>query len=162
MGGMIIYLELVLACLLWARMSDRFVLLFLATSTMLFLLGFVDDYLKAMAHRKDGLSSSVKMGVQLFLALGVAAYLYIDPPNLAYATSVSVPYSKEWFIYLGALYIPFCMMLLVGSTNAVNLADGLDGLACGTVIISALTYILFAYLAGHARFSQYLRIIPVP
>ena len=58
--------------------------------------------------------------------------------------------------------MPFCMMLLVGSSNAVNLADGLDGLACGTVIISALTYGVFAYLAGHARFSEYLRIIRVP
>ena len=151
MGGVIIYLSMLGSCLLWTRMSDRFVLLFLVTSTVLFLLGFIDDYLKTSEHRKDGLVPSVKLGVQLFLALGVAAYLYIDPPNLAYATSLSVPYSKEWFIYLGVLYIPFCMMVLVGSSNAVNLADGLDGLACGTVIISALTYSLFAYLAGHAR-----------
>jgi len=162
MGGLIIFLAMLGSCLLWARVSDRFVLLFLVTSTILFLLGFIDDYLKASAHRKDGLAASAKLGVQVFLALGVAAYLYIDPPNLAYATSLSVPYSKEWFIYLGVLYIPFCMIVLVGSSNAVNLADGLDGLACGTVIISALTYSLFAYLAGHAQFSQYLRIIPVP
>lgn len=162
MGGLIIYLAMTSACLLWARLPNRFVLLFLFTSTILCLLGFVDDYLKASENRKDGLSPSVKMGVQLFLAFGVAGYLYIDPPNLAYAASLSVPYSKGWFIYIGALYVPFCMMLLVGSSNAVNLADGLDGLACGTVIISALTYSLFAYLAGHARFSQYLRIVPVP
>ena len=102
------------------------------------------------------------MAPSLALALGAAAYLYIDPPNGAYATSVSVPYSKEYFIQLGVLYIPFCMMLLVGSSNAVNLADGLDGLACGTVTISALTYSLFAYLAGNIRFSDYLRIVYVP
>jgi phospho-N-acetylmuramoyl-pentapeptide-transferase len=162
MGGLIIFLAMAGASLFWARLSNRFVLLFLVISTILCLLGFVDDYLKASETRKDGMAPYVKMGVQLFLAMGVAAYLYIDPPNLAYATSVSVPYSKEWFIYLGALYVPFCMVVLVGSSNAVNLADGLDGLACGTVIFSALTYSLFAYLAGHARFSQYLRIIPVP
>jgi phospho-N-acetylmuramoyl-pentapeptide-transferase len=162
MGGLIIYLAMAGSCLLWARLADRFVLLFLVTCTVLFILGYVDDYLKASEKRKDGLTPSVKMGVQVFLALGVAAYLYMDPPNAAHATSVSVPYSKEWFIYLGAFYIPFCMILLVGSSNAVNLADGLDGLACGTLIISALTYALFAYLAGHARFSEYLRIIRVP
>src|SRR5207245_849697 len=79
----------------------------------------------------------------------------------AYATEVSVPFSKEWMLHLGALYVPFVMMILVGSSNAVNLADGLDGLAGGTVITAALTYGVFAYLAGHAKFSQYLRLIPV-
>ncbi len=162
MGGLIIFLAMASACLLWARLSDRFVLLFLATCTVLWLLGYADDYLKASEHRKDGLSPAVKLGVQLCLALGVAGYLYVDPPNAAYAASVSVPYSKGWFIHLGVLYVPFCMMVLVGSSNAVNLADGLDGLACGTVIFSALTYSVLAYLAGHARFSEYLRIIPVP
>ena len=161
MGGLIIYFAMIGSSLMWARMSDRFVLLFLATCTVLWMLGCADDFLKASETRKDGLSPSVKMGVQLALAFGVAAYLYLDPPNAAHATSVSVPYSKEWFLNLGILYVPFCMMLLVGSSNAVNLADGLDGLACGTVIISALTYSVFAYLAGHARFSEYLRIIPV-
>ena len=162
MGGLIIFLAMLSACLLWARLPDRFVLLFLATTASLFLLGFVDDFLKVSEFRKAGLAPAVKLGVQIFLALGIAAYLYVDPPNLAYATSLSVPYSKEWILYLGIFYIPFCMIVLAGSSNAVNLADGLDGLACGTVIISALTYGLFAYLAGHARFSQYLRIIPVP
>jgi len=162
MGGLIIFLAMATSCLLWARLVDRFVLLFLVTCTILWILGYVDDSLKASDKRKDGLTPAVKMGIQLILAVGVAAYLYIDPPSAAYATSVSVPYSKEWFLHLGVLYIPFCMILLVGSSNAVNLADGLDGLACGTLIISALTYGIFAYLAGHARFSEYLRIIRVP
>jgi phospho-N-acetylmuramoyl-pentapeptide-transferase len=161
MGGLIIFFAMAGACFLWARLSDRFVLLFLATSTVLWLLGYMDDYLKAAEHRKDGLTAVVKMGVQVLLSIGVAAYLYLDPPNALRAASVSVPYSKELFLNLGILYIPFCMLVLVGSSNAVNLADGLDGLACGTLIISALTYAVFAYLAGNARFSQYLRIIPV-
>jgi len=162
MGGLIIFLAMAGACLLWARLSDRFVLLYLTTCTVLWLLGYVDDSLKASETRKDGLTPPVKMGVQVILALGVAAYLYIDPPNALRATSVNIPYSKEWFLHLGAFYIPFCMVVLVGSSNAVNLADGLDGLACGTVIISALSYGVFAYLAGHAHFSEYLRIIRVP
>jgi len=101
------------------------------------------------------------MTCQLILALFVAAYLYHFPPNPAYATSTSVPYSKEWVLNLGALYVPFVMMILVGSSNAVNLADGLDGLAGGTVIMAAMTYAVFAYLAGNAKFSQYLRLVPV-
>src|SRR5258706_13324637 len=106
MGGLIIYLAMLGSCLLWARLSNRFVLLLLVTSTVLFLLVFFDDYLKLSGDRKDGLVASVKLSVQLFLAFGAAAYLYIDPPNMAYATSLSVPYSNEWFIYLVVLYIP--------------------------------------------------------
>jgi phospho-N-acetylmuramoyl-pentapeptide-transferase len=162
MGGIIIYLAMMGSALFWARLQDRFVLLILISSTVLWIIGFVDDYLKSKVHRKDGLSASVKMTAQLVLSLFVAAYLYIDPPNIAFATHISVPYSKEWVLNLGALYIPFCMMLLVGSSNAVNLADGLDGLAAGTIVICALTYGVFAYLAGNIRFSQYLRLIPVP
>ncbi len=162
MGGLIIYLAMASSCLLWARLSDRFVLVCLVTCTVLCLLGYVDDLLKARESRKDGLTPSIKMGVQLLLGLAVAAYLYLDPPNAAYATSVGIPYSKAWFVYLGSLYIPFSIAVLIGSSNAVNLADGLDGLACGTLVITALTYSIFAYLAGHAKFSEYLRIVPVP
>ena len=89
MGGLIIFLAMAGACLLWARLSDRFVLLFLATCTVLWLLGYADDYLKVSDGRKDGLSPAVKLGVQLTLAFGVAAYLFIDPPNAAQATSAT-------------------------------------------------------------------------
>ncbi len=162
MGGLIIYLALAVSAFLWARPTDRFVVLFLAVCTVLFAIGYMDDHLKAMAHRKDGLSAAVKMGGQMTLALLVACYLYLDPPNQTFATHISVPYSKEWMIDLGRLYIPFMMIILVGSSNAVNLADGLDGLACGTLTFSALTYGVFAYVADNIRFSSYLRIIPVP
>jgi phospho-N-acetylmuramoyl-pentapeptide-transferase len=161
MGGILIYAAFLVAMLLWSRLTDRWVLLFLSTCTGYFLIGFVDDYLKAKEKRKDGLSAAAKMGAQLILGLGVATYLYIDPPNVLFATRVSVPFSKEIFLNLGFFFIPFCLLVLIGSANAVNLADGLDGLACGTFVISVLPYIAFAYLAGHARFSQYLRIIPV-
>src|SRR5262249_34927020 len=98
MGGILIFGAMASSCLLWARLADRFVLLFLVTCFILWLLGYVDDYLKASEKRKDGLSPAVKMGVQLFLAIGVAAYLYVDPPNSLFATSVSVPYSKHWLL----------------------------------------------------------------
>jgi phospho-N-acetylmuramoyl-pentapeptide-transferase len=159
MGGLIIYFTMLLAAVLWARWDDRYVRLFLGSATVLWLIGLSDDYLKRV--RKKGVSASVKMTCQLVLAFFVAAYLYLDPPNPLFATSISVPYSKEWIINLGFWYIPFAMMVLVGSSNAVNLADGLDGLAGGTVIMSALTYAVLAYLAGNARFAEYLRLIPV-
>ncbi len=161
MGGLIIFFAMVGSILLWAKVRDRFVILSLATCVVLWFIGFLDDYLKTVDGRKDGLSAPVKMAGQLALGIVVAGYLFIDPPNAAFATHLSVPYSKEWIENIGILYIPFCMLVLVGSSNAVNLADGLDGLAGGTLIISALTYAIFAYLAGNARFSQYLRIIPV-
>jgi len=161
MGGIMIYVAFALSMLLWSRLQDRWVLLFGFTCTAFFLIGFFDDYLKAKEKRKDGLSAPVKMGAQMLLGLGVAMYLYLDPPNAAYATHISIPFSKEWAPNLGFFFIPFVLLVLIGAANAVNLADGLDGLACGTWIISALPYIAFAYLAGHARFSEYLRIIPV-
>ena len=161
MGGMIIYFTMLAAALLWARLDNRFVILFLACATGLWLIGFLDDYMKSLNPRKVGLTANVKMAGQLILAFCIAGYLYHFPPNITFATSTSVPYSKEWILNLGALYVPFVMMILVGSSNAVNLADGLDGLAGGTVIMSAMTYAVLAYLAGNAKFAQYLRLIPV-
>jgi phospho-N-acetylmuramoyl-pentapeptide-transferase len=161
MGGLIIYFTMLLSALLWARLENRFVVLFLVCATALWAIGFVDDYLKSRHPRKAGLTPIVKIAGQLLLAFFVAGYLYHSPPNALFATQVSVPYSKEWTLDLGAFYVPFVMMILVGSSNAVNLADGLDGLAGGTVIMAALTYSVFAYLAGNLKFSQYLRIIPV-
>jgi phospho-N-acetylmuramoyl-pentapeptide-transferase len=161
MGGLIIFISFAIACLLWAKLSDRWVALALTVGFCLTLIGFIDDYLKTIARQKDGLSMGVKMGGLFVLGLGVAAYLYMDPPNAAYGTHVSIPYAKEWIVNLGVFYSAFAILVLVGSANAVNLADGLDGLACGTLIISALSYSVFAYLAGNVKFSQYLRIIPV-
>ncbi len=162
MGGIIIYLSMVASTLLWARMDNRFVILMVVSSTVLWLIGFWDDYLKCFGKNKEGLTPMVKMAGQLVLAFGITGYLYVNPPNPAFHSSISVPYSKEWVLGLSVFYVPFCMMVLVGASNAVNLADGLDGLASGTLVISALTYGILAYLAGNVKFSQYLRIIPVP
>lgn len=162
MGGLLIYLAFSVAVLLWARLTDRWTLLFWSTCSGFFLIGWLDDYLKAKEKRKDGLTPAVKMGAQLLLALGVATYLYIDPPNAGFAAHISVPFSKECVINLGVFFVPFSLLVLVGAANAVNLADGLDGLAGGTAIISLLPYIVFAYLAANVKFAQYLRIIHVP
>src|SRR6266480_4932714 len=114
MGGLIIYFTMLVSAVLWARLDNRFVNLFLIVATGLWLIGFVDDYLKSLNPRKQGLSPSLKMTGQLVLAFFAAGYLYHAPPNPTFNTLVSVPYSKEWAINLGVLYVPFSMMMLVG------------------------------------------------
>jgi phospho-N-acetylmuramoyl-pentapeptide-transferase len=131
--------------------------------SVLTLLGFVDDYakLKKIKGVKTGLTPSMKISIQLILAILVSAYLYLLPPNNMFVTKVNVPYLKNAFLDLGVIYILFSIMVLVGSSNAVNLTDGLDGLAVGSWISAAVTFAIFCYLAGHVKLSSYLRIIPV-
>jgi phospho-N-acetylmuramoyl-pentapeptide-transferase len=163
MGGLLMFLAMAAATLLWARIDNRFVVLTLISAAYLSLLGLVDDYRKWLKkHPAGGLADGMKMGAQVFLALAVATYLYIDPPNPAFATRVPVPYLKEVYLSLENFYIPFVILVMVGASNAVNLTDGLDGLAGGTLVITAITFAIFAYLAGHVKFSAYLRIVPVP
>ena len=160
MGGVLILLSTVCSTLLWARWDNRFVWTCLTVVVYLGGLGWLDDYRKWKSGR-DGLSPAQKMAAQIVLAIGLSALLYIVPPNPAFKTLINVPYFKSFFVDLGVFYISFAMMVLIGSSNAVNLTDGLDGLAIGSFVIACLTFLFFTYLAGHARFSTYLRIIPV-
>ncbi|MBI4396072.1 MAG: phospho-N-acetylmuramoyl-pentapeptide-transferase [Elusimicrobia bacterium] len=162
MGGLLILMAMAASTLLWARLDNRFIWLTLILAVYLGLLGFLDDYRKWLKkHPAGGLSDHVKMGAQLLGAMSVAIYLYFCPPNPAFAQAVAVPYVKELFLSLGGFIIPFAFFVMVGSSNAVNLTDGQDGLAVGTLLVSALTFGVFSYLAGHAKLSIYLRIVPV-
>jgi phospho-N-acetylmuramoyl-pentapeptide-transferase len=150
------------ATLLWARLDNRFIWLTLISAVYLGALGFVDDYRKLiLKHPAKGLSQNLKMVFQMLWALGVVTYLYLDPPNASFATQIQVPYTKNMFVDLGSFIILFGMVAIVGASNAVNLTDGLDGLAGGTLLISALAFGVFAYLAGNVKLSGYLRLIPV-
>jgi len=160
MGGVLILFSTVFSTLLWARLDNRFVWICLAVVIYLGVLGWIDDYRKWKSGR-DGISPVQKMTAQIILAVGLATFLYIDPPNPAFKTLINIPYFKSLFWDLGIFYISFAMMVLIGSSNAVNLTDGLDGLAIGSFVVACLTFLIFTYLAGHARFSTYLRIIPV-
>ena len=160
MGGVMILFATVLSTLLWARLDNRFVWLCLTTVIYLGFLGWMDDTLK-WKGRKDGLTPAQKIAAQTALAIGIAAALYVHPPNPAFKTLVNIPYFKSLFLDLGAFYVFFAVMVMIGSSNAVNLTDGLDGLAIGSFVIACLTLLVFTYLAGHANFSTYLRIIPV-
>ncbi|MEK7383142.1 MAG: phospho-N-acetylmuramoyl-pentapeptide-transferase, partial [Elusimicrobiota bacterium] len=109
----------------------------------------------------SGAPSRVKFLVQIAVGLAVTSYLAVCPPSGAFSTSVNVPYGKELFLELGVLYFIMAVLMIVGSSNAVNLTDGLDGLAAGSVIFCALTYAVLAYVSGNVKFAYYLRIVHV-
>lgn len=155
MGGLMILGSVTLSTLLWMDLRNRYVWLSLLIVLWLGLVGFVDDYLKLVKKDSKGLTALNKFVGQTVIGLGVGAFLYFDSPVWR---DVAVPFLKDWFIMLGILYIPFVALVLVGSSNAVNLTDGLDGLAIGCTLMIALTYGVFSYITGHAAFSHYLQI----
>jgi phospho-N-acetylmuramoyl-pentapeptide-transferase len=161
MGGALIFLSVALSSLLWMRLDNRFTWLLLCVTAALTSIGFWDDYLKLVKKNPNGAPSRVKFFVQIAVGLGVATYLAVRPPNGAFTTSVNVPYGKELFIELGSLYFVLSTLMVVGSSNAVNLTDGLDGLAAGAVMFCALAYAALAYVAGNLKFATYLRIVHV-
>lgn len=163
MGGLLILAALVAATLLWARLDNRFIILVLVSSLYLGVLGFFDDYRKwILKHPAKGLSQNVKMIFQMLWAFGIVTYLYMYPSNPNYQMRVQVPYAKDVFINLGSLIILLNMVAIVGASNAVNLTDGLDGLVGGILVVNALTFGIFAYLAGNVKLASYLRLISVP
>ncbi|HAZ07216.1 MAG TPA: phospho-N-acetylmuramoyl-pentapeptide-transferase [Elusimicrobia bacterium] len=161
MGGALIFLSVSLSTVLWMRSDNRFTWLLLAVTICLTAIGFWDDYLKLVKKDAKGAPSRVKFLVQVAVGLAVASYLAVRPPDASFATAVNVPYGKELFVELGALYFVMATLMVVGSSNAVNLTDGLDGLAAGSVIFCALAYAVLAYVAGNVKFSYYLRIVHV-
>ena len=161
MGGALIFSAVVVSSLLWMRLDNRFTWLLLGVTISLTAIGFWDDYLKLIKKNAKGAPSHLKFFVQIAVGLGVAAYLAVRPPNGGFGTALNVPYGKELFIEMGALYYVIATLMLVGASNAVNLTDGLDGLAAGSVIFCALTYAALAYLAGNVKFAYYLRIVHV-
>lgn len=161
MGGVLILISLTLSTLLWARLDNRFILIMLGSTLWLGLIGFWDDYLKLVKKNPKGLSPKMKFLGQTVLAVIVALYLWYFPSNPHYATKINLPYFKNIFFDMYFGYIFFVVMIIVGSSNAVNLTDGLDGLAIGNLIIAAIALSLFAYFSGHIKIAQYLRVIPV-
>lgn len=159
MGGLIILSAIIVPALLWADLTNHYVWLTLLIVVGYGLIGFVDDYRKVVEKNTKGLSARQKMFWQILLAGGVATYLYLSP---GFNTMLYVPFFKNFHPDLGLFFIPFVTLVIVGASNAVNLTDGLDGLAIGPVAINAATYMLFAYIAGHATLSAYLQIPRVP
>jgi phospho-N-acetylmuramoyl-pentapeptide-transferase len=161
MGGIIIIFSILFSSILWARLDNRFIIICLVSVVVLGAIGFCDDYLKLVKKNPKGLSGKKKLLFQSLLAFAIAIYLYFYPSNSSFTTMVDVPFMKNCFVNFGILYILFGAVVIVGASNAVNLTDGLDGLAIGLIMLSALSYMVFAYLAGHVKFSSYLGIISV-
>ncbi|HJV34777.1 phospho-N-acetylmuramoyl-pentapeptide-transferase [Geomonas sp.] len=159
MGGVLILVCIVVPTLLWADLTNIFVWLTLGVIICYGLLGFVDDYKKVVEKNPKGLSPRQKMFWQIIVGAAVGIILYTLP---GFSTELYLPFFKKVHPELGLFYIPFVTLVIVGASNAVNLTDGLDGLAIGPTAINAATYMLFCYIAGNARLSGYLQIPYVP
>jgi phospho-N-acetylmuramoyl-pentapeptide-transferase len=159
MGGLLILLSLLISVLLWSNLGDRFVWTVIGVTVGFGLLGFIDDYRKVTEGHAAGISVRMKLFWQTALALAVAIAIYSDP---SFDAQLAVPFFKNFTPHLGWLYIPVATFIIVGTSNAVNLTDGLDGLAIGPVMVATGTFLLLSYAAGHAGIADYLAIKYVP
>lgn len=157
MGGLLILISVTLSTILWAHPTNPFVWFALLIMVGFGLLGFGDDYLKLTKRNTDGLSSRKKLLGQTLLSLvatwGITHFL---PSEIS--TSVAIPFFKEFFVPLGIFFFIWAPLVMIGASNAVNLTDGLDGLAIVPVAIAAVCFGLIAYLVGRTDFSEYLQI----
>ncbi|WP_269520812.1 phospho-N-acetylmuramoyl-pentapeptide-transferase [Alteromonas sp. BMJM2] len=161
MGGLLILAAIVISGLLWADLSNRYVLVTLTVVVAYGIIGFVDDYRKVIRKDSKGLIARWKYFWQSVIALGVAFYLY-SSATLSAETSLLVPFFKEVFPQLGIFFIIITYFAIVGTSNAVNLTDGLDGLAIVPTILVAGAFAVFAYVTGNANFAAYLNIPHIP
>jgi len=153
MGGILILLAILSATLLWADIFNRYIILVLFSTVWLGITGFIDDYLKHIRKKSKGLTAASKFTSQIILGLVLGIILFLTPQN---STKIDMPFLKDVSLELGIFYILFVIIVLTGSSNAVNLTDGLDGLAIGTVIMVALAFSVLSYVSGNIRFSSYL------
>lgn len=159
MGGGLILMGISVSTLLWSDLSNKNVWIALVTTLLFGLIGWVDDYRKVVQKNPKGLSARQKLVAQIGVALIAAYAIYIlrdTPPVLKF------PFFKEWSLNLGVLFVPFAVFVIVGASNAVNLTDGLDGLAVGPTITTSVTFLILAYCAGHAKIAEYLQIPHIP
>ncbi len=162
MGGIIILGAVLVSMLLWGNFSNHYVLLLMGATVMLGALGFVDDYKKSILKNKNGVPARMKLAIQIVIALAVVLVIYLFPSDTKYTTQLFIPFFNEPVTDLGTIWLVFAMIVIIGSSNAVNLADGLDGLAVGSVASVGISLGIMAYLTGHAKIAAYLRIPHVP
>ncbi len=155
MGGILILFAVVLSTLLWADVRNLYVWLVILSLVGFGLIGFADDYVKILRSRSEGLTVLQKLSAQIGIALGIGLVFYM---SAGYSTELSVPFFKAFTPDLGPFYIPFAILVIVGCSNAVNLTDGLDGLAIGPIIVASVAYAAVAYAAGNKVVADYLLI----
>ncbi len=163
MGGLIVLASILIAVLLWTDLKNTYILLTLFVTIALGAVGFLDDYLKVIKKKPKGLIGRYKIIGQVFVGLVVGCVIYffpqwIDPELWRLKSSTTVPFVKYLEFDFGVFYIPMVVLVITATSNAVNLTDGLDGLAIGLVGIVSLTLAIISYICGHAIWSQYLTI----
>jgi phospho-N-acetylmuramoyl-pentapeptide-transferase len=162
MGGIILLIAIIIPTLLWAKLDDRYIMIILSATLWMGFIGFIDDYLKVIKKYPKGLIARYKLLGQLAAGLLVALSLYYFPESAQIRTVTSIPFISNGIIDLGLFYIPLIILVILGTSNAVNLTDGLDGLATGLVAISTLVFGAIAYATGRYDFSNYLNILYLP
>jgi phospho-N-acetylmuramoyl-pentapeptide-transferase len=163
MGGLIILAAIVIPTLLWADLSNRFTIYILLVTLWLGAIGFMDDFLKAIKHQKKGLVARKKLIGQILLGLVLGVILYLYPPTPTFDLKTDLPFFKNYYLDFPIyLYIPFVIIVIAGFSNAVNLADGLDGLATGLSMICLVAFAGMAYITGRFDFTNYLDVVYLP
>jgi phospho-N-acetylmuramoyl-pentapeptide-transferase len=155
MGGLLILFTIINTTLLWANLANRYVWLILGVTLWFGAIGGIDDFKKISGKSSKGLSARGKLFLQVLGAMFLGVILYSHPN---FDGHLSVPFFKSLRPDLGWFYIIFAVLVIVGASNAVNLTDGLDGLAAGPIVISGGVYLIFSYLAGNAILAEYLQI----
>ncbi len=159
MGGALILGSILLSVLLWANLTSNLIWILLGITLFFGIIGSIDDLKKVRKKNTKGLSAKGKLILQILGASAVGLFLIIHPE---YDGQLSLPFIKGFHPDLGWWYIPFAVLVIVGASNAVNLTDGLDGLATGPMVISSSVYLIFSYIAGNAIISNYLQVPFVP
>lgn len=159
MGGLLIMAGAIVSTLLWADLSNVYIWLAMLVFVGFGAVGFVDDYAKIRHHENKGLSPRAKMLGLIAVAVAAITLLLMEP---AYSSRLSVPFFKQFMPDLGVFYVVFAVVVMIASSNAVNLTDGLDGLAVLPAVMCFMVYAIFIYVAGHASFAQYLQVPAVP
>ena len=162
MGGLLILFAVLVSTLLWARWDNFFVWLVVSVTMAFGAIGFLDDYIKFRRRQNLGLTSRGKFLLQVVVGAIAASVLLAFGPERSFEATLTFPFFKRLAIDLGLAYVPFVVLLLVGFSNAVNLTDGLDGLAIGATLITATTYAIFIYIAGHSVVAGYLQVPHLP
>ena len=159
MGGLLILAAAVVPTLLWADLSNLYVWIAVLATCAFGAVGFADDYLKIARHSHHGLRPRYKIGIQVLIAVGVGLTLMALADNDLYNTRLIFPFFKNLIPDLGWFYVAFAVLVLVGASNAVNLTDGLDGLAISTFGVAAAAFTALAYVTGHAVLADYLLLV---
>lgn len=163
MGGLLILLSIVISTLLWGNLHSPFLWTVFLVTASYGIIGFYDDYLKVKRQSHKGFSGKIRLLIEVIIA-AIAVWILTSaiPSEGGFNTGLAIPFFKDFWINLGMFFIPFGCLVIVGSANAVNLTDGLDGLAIVPVMIASLSLAFIAYLVGNAIFSNYLGVPNVP